>query len=204
LSRNSLDSKKEGRKMTRIPLLTDGQINGAARGVIEDIQARGAKVPDLYRMLANAPDLLKAWTDIAWPLRNTTLTSRDLRELLIMRTALLTQAQYEWAHHWELALQAGVSKEKLEALPDWQASDLFDSAERAALKIADELVLTGRVANGAFNELSRHFDASQMVHLILTISFYTCVAHMASAFELDLEPAYSSKPVMPPRPQADI
>ena len=187
--------------MTRIPLLADEEMAPVASAIIADMNARGAKVPDLYRMLANAPNLLKAWTEIAWPLRAEGLTPRDLRELLIMRTALLTQAQYEWTHHWGLALAAGVSDEKLNALASWSESDCFSEQERAALAFTDALVVTGKVPDETYHALANRLDAGQLIHLALTVSFYVCVAKMASAFELQLEPGYELVPALPPHPE---
>jgi hypothetical protein len=40
----------------------------------------GREMPEIYRTLANAPRLLRAWTDLAWPLRNEVLVPRGLRE----------------------------------------------------------------------------------------------------------------------------
>jgi 4-carboxymuconolactone decarboxylase len=183
--------------MSRIALLQNAELTGSARAVVAGIQSHGGKVPDLYRMIANAPDLLKAWTDLSWPLRNSQLTSRGLREILIMRTAHLTQAGYEWAHHWDLALNAGVTVEKLKALPAWRTSMEFDTIERAALDFSDALILTGEVPDAIFNTLSRHLDSGQLVHIAMTICFYVCVARMASAFALQLEPNYADRPAMP-------
>jgi len=184
--------------MTRISLLADDDATPEARAIFDDMRARGAKIPDLYRLLAHAPDLFKAWTGIAWPLRNATYTERGLRELLIMRVAILTAAEYEWVHHWELALAAGVSEAKLHALARWRTSDLFDGVERDALAFVDALVGSGKVPDAIYDALAAHFDAAQMIHLALTISFYGCVSKMASAFELDLEPAYRGKVSLPP------
>lgn len=183
--------------MTRIQLLADEEMTPIASAVVTDMNARGAKIPDLYRMLANAPNLLKAWTEIAWPLREENLTGRDLRELLIMRTALLTQAKYEWTHHWGLAVAAGVSDTKLHALADWTASDCFTGEERSALAFTDALVEGGKVPDEEYRDLASRFEPAQLIHLALTISFYVCVARMASAFELDVEPGYEAVPAVP-------
>jgi 4-carboxymuconolactone decarboxylase len=185
--------------MNRLPILQDPELSESAREVIAGMQRRGTRVPDLYRLIANAPELLPAWTALSWPVRNSPLTSRNLRELLIMRTAHLTQSAYEWAHHWELALEAGVREEKLTALPVWRTSQAFDPVERAALDFADALVLTGKVPDAVFAALARHLNSAQLMHVAMTISFYICVAHVASSFELQLEPAYSHKPAMPER-----
>jgi alkylhydroperoxidase family enzyme len=183
--------------MTRLPLLRDEEMAPHAAAVIADMNARGAKVPDLYRLLANAPALLQAWTNLAWPLRSEDLTPRSLRELLIMRTAALTRAQYEWSHHWGLAIAAGVDEEKLLALSNWRQAAGFTPGERAALAFADSLVETGKVPDNVFHDLAEHFDAGQLVQLALTVSFYVCVAKVASSFELDLEPGYEAIPPLP-------
>lgn len=183
--------------MTRIALITDEEAAPAARAIFDEMTGRGAKIPDLYRLLAHAPDLFEAWTRIAWPLRNAKHTERGLRELLIMRVAILTRAEYEWAHHWGLAVAAGVEEQKLHALAAWRESDLFDETERRALAFADALVEGGDVPPDIYAALSAHFEPAQVIHLALTISFYVCVSHMASAFELSLEPAYVDKTRLP-------
>jgi 4-carboxymuconolactone decarboxylase len=183
--------------MTRLPLKTDGDLHPDTRALFEQMQARGSQIPDLYRLLANAPDLLKAWTDLAWPLRSSNHVPRGLRELVIMRTAILVQAEYEWAHHWPLAIAAGTTEAQLNALHDWRGSDQFDAATRAALVITDELVGTGYVSQEAFEALRHQFDAAGLVHIVLTASFYVCVARFAHAFSLDLEPSYGNMPALP-------
>ncbi len=183
--------------MTRIPLKTDAEVDDATRALFEGMVQRGSKVPDLYRLLANAPELLQAWTDLAWPLRNLGFAGRDLRELLIMRTAQLTGAKYEWAHHWSMAVAAGVSTEKLHALSDWRASEQFSETERAVLGFADEMIRDGHPSSAAFAPVRALFDDSAVIHIALTVAFYVCVARFAGALELDLEPGYDDVPPLP-------
>src|SRR3954453_1426722 len=63
----------------------------------------GAKQVNLYRCLAHAPDLLRAWIAFAWALRGNSATSRQLRELMILRTATLHHSPYEWHQHRRMA-----------------------------------------------------------------------------------------------------
>lgn len=183
--------------MTRIPLKTDDELDPATRALFEGMVQRGGKVPDLYRLLANAPELLQAWTDLAWPLRAVDHAGRALRELLIMRTAQLTGARYEWAHHWPLAVAAGVTEDELHALADWRSSRLFTAEQRAALGLADEMVRDGHPSDAAFAPVRELFDDKAVIQIALTVAFYVCVARFAGAFELDLEPGYESVPPLP-------
>jgi alkylhydroperoxidase family enzyme len=94
--------------------------------VFDIFRSSGQEVPLLYRLLANSPAMLEAWVGLAWPLRSQPTTSRALRELQIMRVALLTRASFEWFAHWPAAIAAGATAQELEALSDPDASDLFD------------------------------------------------------------------------------
>ena len=183
--------------MSRLPLLKDDQLDPIANAAAADLRARGAEFPDIYRLLANAPDLLKVWMNIVWPLRDSQWASFALRETLIMYTALLLDSKYEWAHHWPTAVKAGVIEQKLRDLPNWRTSDLFDPKERAALEFSDCLIHTGKIPDQVHSELEKYFTVPEIVHIGLTVSVYICIARFASAFELEPEPAFQSIEQMP-------
>lgn len=185
--------------MTRLPLIEDDAADASTRAVFAAIADEGRGVPDLYRLIANAPGMLKAWTDLAWPLRGLDHIPRSLRELVIMRTAYLVQARYEWAHHWPMALSAGVTLEQLKAVPAWRASAAFSAAECAALALADEIVERGHASDAVFAGARAHFEGGALVQLVLTASFYVCVARFAETFEVGLEPHYKEYPPLPPK-----
>ena len=64
---------------------------------------------NLYKILANSPVLLSSWIDFAYSLRLDCTTSRQLRELMILRGAQLCQSQYEWFQHEQMAKKCGIS-----------------------------------------------------------------------------------------------
>ncbi|MDQ1631637.1 MAG: hypothetical protein QOC80_1609, partial [Frankiaceae bacterium] len=134
----------------------------------------GARQVNLYRSLSHTPDLLTAWIDWAWALREKCTTPRSLRELMILRTAVVMRSEYEWHQHIAMAEQAGVPLAKVKAIPAWQTSDLYDDAERAALMLTDAM-LTGNVPDAVHDEVARHFTESERVELVLTAGFYAMV-----------------------------
>ena len=60
----------------------------------ERVSSLGARQVNLYRSLAHTPELLDAWIDWAWALRQQCTTSRTLRELMILRTAVVMRSEY--------------------------------------------------------------------------------------------------------------
>jgi len=157
------------------------------------ILARGHELsgspPNLYRMLANAPELLAAWVAFAWPLRNDAVTSRSLRELVILRIAHLEGARYEWVKHEPMALAAGVSGEQIAAVPTWQSAPagLFDDEARAVLALADAVTAGGDVDDATWAAVAERFDDRARVELVLTTSFYCCVSRFLKTMRVPLE-----------------
>lgn len=143
--------------------------------------------PNLYRGLANHPQIIAAWTEFANTLRHGSRTPRALRELVILRGAQLSASEYEWAHHLRMARKAGVREAQIEALPDWRVSPEFDSREKAALALA-EAVTRGRVSDEVYEEAAKHFDHHDYVELAVTAGFYAMVARTLDALGIQLEP----------------
>lgn len=158
------------------------------RPVAGDVRSRlealgVATIPDLYRLLANNPDLLEAWIDLAWSLRQRATTPRPLRELMILRSAQLHGASYQWNDHARMAAEAGVSPEQIAALEDWRSSSLFDEPVRSALAFTEEMV-SGRVEDRTLAELARHFEPGERIELMMTAGFYCMVPRVLDALRL--------------------
>ncbi len=150
------------------------------------IEERGGHVSNLYRCLANQPVLLEAWTDFAWTLRADCATSRTLRELLILRAAQLAGCQYVWDDHVGFGRDAGLSDAQIQALSAWQSSGMFDARQSAALELAEQLVVTGRVCDESLAILESHFSAAEIVELALTVGFYAMVPRVIDALRVPL------------------
>ena len=146
----------------------------------------GSTPPNLYRALANHPNIIAAWTEFANALRNGTRTPRALRELVILRGAQLVRSEYEWAQHLKMARKAGVREAQIAALANWRASSEFDSKEQAALALA-EAVTEGRVSDAVYREAMRHFDQHDYVELAVMAGFYAMVARVLDAMGVQLE-----------------
>ena len=177
--------------LPRIDLLPQTPANPELAAMFAEVRARGVEVPNLYRVMGHAPAMLRAWLDFAWPLRLDPKTPRAVRELLILRGAQRSRVDYEWVHHVPMALAAGVPQAKIDALAGWPDSTLFDAAERAVLRLADEVADGPGASAGCVEEIQRHFAESQVVELVLTASFYVCVGRFLRSMDVELEDKYA-------------
>ena len=143
----------------------------------------------LYRALASQPAVLLGWIEFAWRLRSEAVTPRRLRELMIVRSAMLDGCEYELRGHEEFALEHGVSEEELQALTDWSHSNLFSLEERAALALSEAMHL-GTVPSEVLGELASLFSPAAQVELIVTCAFYNMVPLVIGALRLTPEEHY--------------
>jgi alkylhydroperoxidase family enzyme len=175
--------------MKRVPLVPDEAADDVVAPVLERFRAEGREPIALYRALANTPVLLRSYSVLARSLRHDSTSERRLRELVILRMALLTGSAYEWSHHRPMAIAAGVSNEQIGALSAWEESALFDENERAALRCADA-VHDLEVTDDAFAELEGAVGRAGAVEIVLTASFYEAVARLVQGLGVEVEPEY--------------
>ncbi len=68
--------------------------------------------------------------------------------------------------------QLGVSQEKIDALPNYATSDLYNQAERVTLEFADAMTITGRdVSDELFARLRVFYDEDALSELTATIAW---------------------------------
>lgn len=182
----------------RIPLIGDDTDDPRLTATFDRVRSAVGRIPNLYRTLGHNPEVLDAWLAFAWPLRHAATSDRALRELVIMRTAQLTTADYEWRQHWSMALEVGVSEEQLAALGAWPDADAFSPAEKAALRMTDELGSTADLGDDGWAALRSHFDDRECVELVLTAAFYSCVSRVLGGLHVPLEESASANPPVDP------
>jgi alkylhydroperoxidase family enzyme len=175
--------------LTRIPLVDTNSDDEVVAAVFRRFQEEGREPIALYRALAHAPALLRAYSGLATALRYEASTPRSLRELAILRTAQLVGSEYEWSHHVPMAQASGVREAQITTLERWRDSKEFDPGERAVLRCAEELHACA-LSDEAFAELERRFEPPEIVELLLVLSFYQAVARMIDGLGLEVEPEY--------------
>lgn len=173
----------------RLPLLPAEPDDPMLAEMFAEVRARGWDVPNLYRVMGHAPRMLRAWLDLAWPLRLDAHSPRSIRELLILRGAQVSGTRYEWVHHLPMALAAGVTQAQIDGLDDaWQASGLFSEREKAVLRLADEVTRGPGASAACIAELKDcGYSDGEVAELTLTASFYVCVSRFLLSMDVPLE-----------------
>lgn len=151
------------------------------------IMAERGRVSLLYQVLLNSPPLAQGWEQLLTAVRNRSSVPADLREMVILRVAVLNRAPYEFDAHVPHALQAGMAQEKIDALRDPQAfSDdmTFTEEERHVLALTDTMTRDIEVPDTVFNAAKNHFNDQQMTDLVATVAAYNMVSRFLTAFQI--------------------
>lgn len=152
--------------------------------IVEQITAERGSVIHLYQMLLQSPAVAQGWLDYLTAIRQKTSISGALRELIIMRVAILNRAPYEADQHAPIALQEGITQAQLDALENWQDSDLFNAQEQAILAYTDAMTLQVQVPDAVFDALRQHFNQQETVEITATIGAYNMVSRFLEALQI--------------------
>ena len=155
---------------------------------IEHERDRGAPPGHIHRAIANAPNLLRRFSGLALELRNHTKLDPRLRELALMTVGRIAGAEYEFVHHWNIALSVGVRREQLEQLADFERSPVFNEHERAVIRYAAEVTSNIKVSDATFNALREFLDNRRIMELAMNVAFYNGVVRIIVPIGVELEP----------------
>ncbi|ODA67139.1 Carboxymuconolactone decarboxylase family protein [Methyloligella halotolerans] len=108
-----------------------------------------------------------------------------LRSLVTVRVSQLNHCAFCVDLNSSTLMKRGVEMEKVEALPRWRESDLFDDRERAALDYAEAVTLSDRETTDAqFAALRQHFDEDAIVELTGLIAFQNLSSKFNAALDI--------------------
>jgi AhpD family alkylhydroperoxidase len=173
--------------MARLDFVNEGSpdIDGE---LLRSIQARrGGTLLNLDRQLLHSAPLARGWNSLMGAIRGQTLIAGALRELVILRVAVLNRAPYEFAQHAPVALAEGVSQAQLDAVRAWQDSALFDARERAVLAYTDAMTQQVQVPQPLFDALRVHLSDREVVELTATVASYNMVSRFLEALQIEIE-----------------
>ena len=148
------------------------------------ISAERGRVSPLYQVLLNSPAIAHGWEQLLTAVRNRSSLPADLRELVILRVAVLNRASYEFDAHVPHAQKAGVSEVAITALREVPLSAAFTGAQRQALLLTDAMTLDIDVPQALFDAVRAHFDAQAMIDLTVTIAAYNMVSRFLNALQV--------------------
>lgn len=147
---------------------------------------------NIFRTLANAPQVLKGFSDLGGRLLFRGTLDPRVRELVINAVSRKLDAPYEWSHHVGMARGVGVTDDELRAVRDGGTlSEPAQTCVAFARKVDDAAVTPDDIS--ALREAG--LDDAQIVELCVLAGFYGMTARVLLALDVQIDdgnPDFSS------------
>jgi 4-carboxymuconolactone decarboxylase len=169
----------------RIAPITPGSRPELAQLEARIVAERG-RISPLYQVLLHSPPVAHGWEQMLSAVRNRNSLPAGLRELIILRVAVLNHAPFEFEAHLPHALSAGVSQASIDAMraQPLPANLPLTAAERAAIDYADAMTQAIAVPDELFARVQEHFDSHTLVDLTATVAAYNMVSRFLEALRI--------------------
>ena len=152
-----------------------------------DLVMQGAPPLMLFRTVATSE---RAWRKFRGGsmLDRGPLSLRD-RELVIDRTCALAGCEYEWGVHVSaFATAARLTSEEVAWTAQEGAAGIgWSDAERTLLLAVEALHARATLSGKEFAALATHFDADQILEILMLCGFYRMVSYVANGLDLPCE-----------------
>ena len=141
--------------------------------VFQMVEASMGFVPNSMLTMAHWPELLQAFAGLGGTVLAGGELDSELKQLIAFVASNAAGCRYCQAHTSHSAVRAGASEEKIQAAFEFESSDLFSEAERAALRVALHAGMNPNAVEPAHMEtLQQHFSDKQCVEVVAVISLF--------------------------------
>ncbi|GBD12651.1 hypothetical protein HRbin24_00664 [bacterium HR24] len=156
-------------------------------------RSRGGHMPNVFKALANSPRAMEKVAALGEYLRFQAGMDPTVRELAIMTVARQMECTYEWTHHWNAAVQAGVPEELLHKAGTpaiEQEPGMVGLATRYARLVVQRQEVPAEVIDG----ILREWGPQGLLELTVLCGYYQLIAGVINNLKVPLEDSVAPRP----------
>ena len=171
----------------RVPSLKPEDMTPRQKEVQERILARRGQAGGPYPVWLHNPELCERAEALSAYCRFESSLPPKLRELAILLTARFWDAQYSWSAHVDKAVEAGISREAVDAIAAKREPEFSQPDERIFYQFSMELLRNHFVSAQTFEAAQRQFGANGVIDIVASIGNFSMLAMVLNAFLVDLK-----------------
>ncbi|MEO8695345.1 MAG: carboxymuconolactone decarboxylase family protein [Acidimicrobiales bacterium] len=136
----------------------------------KEIEQLAGYLPNAFLTVAHQPALLRGLQALSAALRSLNSVDTGLKVLMSHLASSAVGCRFCEAHTSKTATTNGVAAAKITSIWEFETSDLFSDAERAALRLALAMGQSpNAVTDQHFSDLREYFDDAQIVEMIAAV-----------------------------------
>ena len=141
--------------------------------LFKGVEAFMGYVPNAHLAMAERPELLLAFSNLARTIFQTEGIDMQIKQLIALASSLSSGCKYCQAHTSHGAERAGTKEEKIVEILNYAESEHYSDEERAVLDLA---FASGRIPNESnskhFTELKKYFSDEQIIDIVSVVSMF--------------------------------
>ena len=129
--------------------------------------------PNSIQTMVRRPNIVRAFMQLNQAVLYEGTVDEELKMLVSLIASQVAGCRYCQAHMANLSKIYQASEEKISQVWNYEESDLFTDAEKAALRLAYHGAMSpSQSSQEHFDELNKHYDESEIVEIVATISLF--------------------------------
>jgi uncharacterized peroxidase-related enzyme len=159
--------------MAHLEPLEKHQLDDELQALFDHYTHTRGFMPNSILTMARRPAISKAFGALNQAVLYEGTVDTELKMLVSLISSVASGCLYCQSHMTNLSSIYDASDEKIAAVWEFESSELFSDAERAALRVA---MKAGQVPNAVtdadFDGLRQHFDAGEIVEIVASIALF--------------------------------
>jgi uncharacterized peroxidase-related enzyme len=173
---------------SRVPLLERDEVPAEIAALYDRLYADRGMVPNMFKVLANVPDLALGISALLKPLMADGAVAGWYKELIATRVASLNRCEYCVNAHRHLAQKRGATLGQIASYDSFETGP-FTEKEKSGLRYATRLHQSGHAINeAAFDDVSGHFSTEELVELTAVAAAFEFFSRFNSALRVPVTP----------------
>ena len=129
--------------------------------------------PNSIQTMVRRPNIVRAFMQLNQAVLYEGTVDEELKMLVSLIASQVAGCRYCQAHMANLSKIYQASEEKISQVWNYEDCDLFTNAEKAALRLAYYGAMSpSQSSQEHFDELNKHYDESEIVEIVATISLF--------------------------------
>ncbi len=174
--------------MAHLRPLENHEVDQELRDMFTHYENTRGFCPNSVKTMARRPNISKTFGKLNQVILYEGTVAEELKMLVALASSLAAGCRYCQSHMTNLSSIYKAPDDKIAAIWEFETSELFTDAERAAIALA---LKAGTLPNDAssedFDELKKYFDEGQIVEIVATIALFGYLNRWNDTMATELE-----------------